>query len=164
MTRPFVRPVAALAAGALFGGGLALSGMTKPSKVTGFLDLAGAWDASLAFVMVGAIAVYFVALRLLQHRQAPLLAPRFVLPTRTRIDAPLVVGAAVFGVGWGLGGYCPGPGLVAAGGGSRTALVFVVGMTLGVLAQRAVARLRSRSLGARSPASDCVEGSGALSG
>jgi uncharacterized membrane protein YedE/YeeE len=155
VNRALTRLLAALSAGVLFGAGLALSGMTKPSKVANFLDLAGPWDPSLGFVMAGAIAVYFIALLLLRHRQAPLLAPRFVLPKRTQIDAPLVVGAAVFGVGWGLGGFCPGPGLVAAGSGSRSALIFVVGMTLGVLIQHAMARMRlERSLEASASGSN----------
>ena len=134
----------AFGAGALFAVGLAISGMTRPAKVVGFLDLAGAWDASLAFVMIGAIAVHFVAHRIVRRRGAPLFEPRFHLPTRKDIDARLLLGAALFGVGWGLGGYCPGPGLVAAGGGSLGAIVFVVGMTLGMLAEHAVARARAR--------------------
>lgn len=121
----------AFASGALFALGLGVSGMTKPSKVIGFLDLFGAWDASLAFVMVGAIGVHFVAQRLLTKRASPLFDTRFHLPTRKDIDRRLVLGAAIFGVGWGLGGFCPGPGLVSAASGGVSALVFVVGMTLG---------------------------------
>mgnify|MGYP000882980322 CR=1 FL=1 len=120
-------------AGLLFGVGLGVSGMTRPAKVEGFLDLFGAWDPSLALVMVGAIAVHFVALRLVRRRRAPLFEDRFHLPTRRDIDRRLVLGALIFGAGWGLGGYCPGPGLVSAAGGSSGAIVFVVGMTTGVL-------------------------------
>lgn len=120
-------------AGLLFGLGLGLAGMTRPAKVAGFLDLFGAWDPSLALVMVGAIAVHFVALRLARRRSAPLFEGRFHLPTRRDVDWRLVLGALIFGAGWGLGGYCPGPGLVSAAGGSSGALVFVVGMTTGVL-------------------------------
>lgn len=127
-------------AGALFGVGLAVSGMTKPAKVGGFLDLAGSWDASLMFVMVGAIGVHLVAGRILRKRPAPMFETRWHLPTRKDIDPKLVVGAALFGIGWGLGGYCPGPGLVSGGAGSLAALVFVGGMTLGMLAEHAVAR------------------------
>ena len=127
------RDFTALAAGLLFGVGLVISGMTKPAKVVGFLDVAGAWDASLLFVMVGAIAVHFVALRLVRKRRAPLFDERFHWPTRKDIDGPLVTGAAIFGIGWGLGGFCPGPGLVAASSGSLAAIVFVVGMTLGMI-------------------------------
>lgn len=134
------RNAAAFGAGALFAVGLAVSGMTRPAKVVGFLDLAGDWDASLAFVMMGAIAVHFVAYRLVLRRPAPLFDGSFHLPTRRDIDLRLVLGAAVFGVGWGLGGYCPGPGLVSAAAGALGAVVFVVGMTVGMLIEQAVAR------------------------
>lgn len=127
-------------AGALFGVGLAVSGMTRPVKVIGFLDLAGAWDASLAFVMVGAIGVHLVASRILRRRPAPVFDTKWHLPTRKDIDPKLVLGAALFGVGWGLGGYCPGPGLVSGGAGSLAALVFVGGMTLGMLVEHVLAR------------------------
>ncbi len=137
--------LSALAAGALFGVGLAISGMTLPAKVTGFLDVAGAWDASLAFVMAGAIAVHFVAQRLIRKRSAPLFDVKFHLPTRKDVDVKLILGAALFGVGWGLGGFCPGPGLVSAASGSPAALVFVVGMTLGMLAEHASARARAHA-------------------
>lgn len=124
----------ALASGALFGVGLVVSGMTRPQKVIGFLDIGGAWDASLALVMVAAIAVHFLAYRLIRRRAAPVWAEKFALPTRREIDAKLVLGAAVFGVGWGLGGYCPGPGVVSLGAGEVGALVFVGTMSLGLLA------------------------------
>lgn len=124
----------AFVTGSLFAAGLALSGMLRPSKIEGFLDVAGSWDPSLAFVMLGAIAVHFVAYRLVRrYRASPLFDTEFRLPTRTDIDARLVVGALIFGVGWGLGGFCPGPGLVAAGAGSVGAIVFVVGMTAGIM-------------------------------
>ncbi len=138
--------VAAFGTGALFAVGLAISGMTKPSKVAGFLDLAGAWDASLAFVMMGAIAVHFVAYRLVMRRPSPVFDVKFHLPSRKDIDLRLVLGAGLFGVGWGLGGFCPGPALVTAGSGSLSALVFVVGMTVGMLVeQAAAARASSRA-------------------
>lgn len=136
--------LASFGAGALFAIGLAISGMTKPSKVVGFLDVAGAWDASLMFVMMGAIAVYFVAHRWILKRSAPFFEGRFHLPTRKDIDARLVIGAAIFGVGWGLGGFCPGPGLVTAGSGSLPAVVFVVGATVGIVAEHALARRAAR--------------------
>ena len=132
--------LSAFIAGALFAVGLAVSGMTMPSKVVGFLDLAGAWDASLMFVMMGAIAVHFVAHRLVRARPSPLFDAKFHLPTRKDVDPRLVGGAALFGVGWGLGGFCPGPGLVAASGGALAAIVFVVGMTLGMLLHHGVSR------------------------
>jgi uncharacterized membrane protein YedE/YeeE len=130
----------ALGAGALFGVGLAISGMTKPSKVVGFLDLFGAWDASLAFVMIGAIAVHLLAHRGLARRRSPLFDTRFHLPTRKDIDKRLVLGAAIFGVGWALAGFCPGPGLVSAAGGASAALVFVAAMTAGMRIEHALSR------------------------
>ena len=142
MTR--IRHAAAFGTGALFAVGLAVSGMTKPSKVVGFLDVVGAWDASLAFVMVSAIAVHFAAYRIISRRSSPLLEASFHLPTRKGIDTRLVLGAALFGVGWGLGGFCPGPGLVAAGAGVRNALVFVAGMTIGMVIKNVVARASTR--------------------
>lgn len=114
--------------GGIFSAGLIISGMTQPAKVVGFLDLASGWDPSLAFVMMGAIAVYATAMRVITRRKAPLLEPKFYLPTRKDIDARLVVGAALFGVGWGLGGVCPGPGLVGAASGALPAVIFVVAM------------------------------------
>lgn len=131
---------AALGGGAVFGVGLAVSGMTKPSKVVGFLDLFGAWDASLAFVMMGAIAVHLVAHRLITRRASPLFDRRFHLPTRKDLDARLVLGAVVFGVGWALAGFCPGPALVSAAGGTVAALGFVVAMTVGMKLEHALSR------------------------
>jgi uncharacterized protein len=142
------RNVAAFGTGALFALGLAISGMTKPSKIRGFLDIAGHWDASLAFVMGGAVAVHFVAYRLIRRRSAPLFDTKFHLPTRKDIDLRLVLGAALFGVGWALGGFCPGPGIVAASGGSMHAIVFLVGMTLGMLVEHMAARVLARQKGA----------------
>ena len=132
--------VVALVSGSIFAIGLALSGMTKPSKVIGFLDVAGAWDASLAFVMMGAIAVHFVAQRIAKRRTAPLFDTKFHLPLSTQIDRRLVLGAMLFGVGWGLGGFCPGPALVTLGSGQLSAVVFVAGMLLGIFAQHSSLR------------------------
>jgi len=123
----------AFASGLLFGVGLLLGGMTDPRKVIGFLDVAGAWDPSLAFVMLGAVAVHFVAYRWVRGSASPLFADEFAIPKLRHIDAKLVGGSAVFGVGWGLAGYCPGPGIVSLGAGSRDALVFVVTMLVGML-------------------------------
>jgi hypothetical protein len=133
----------AFVSGALFSVGLALAGMTQPSKVVGFLDVAGDWDPSLAFVMLGAIAVYFVANRLLSGRQAPWVGGGFHLPTRRDIEPNLLIGAGLFGVGWGLAGYCPGPGLSALGAGTQRALVFVVSMAVGMLLFEAMQKLRT---------------------
>ena len=142
--------IAALLTGLVFGGGLVISGMTNPAKVLGFLDLFGRWDPSLAFVMIGAIGVHFVLLRLIFARPGPLLEGTFERPLRAAVDAPLVVGAAVFGVGWGLGGVCPGPGIVDAAAGSGYAIVFMIGMTLGIIAEqrslgRAIGPIESES-------------------
>jgi len=139
------RNVAAFGTGALFAVGLAISGMTKPSKVIGFLDVAGNWDPSLAFVMMGAIAVHLVAYRIVVRRSSPLFDSKFHVPTRKDIDRRLVLGAALFGVGWGLGGFCPGPGLVSAGAGSPGAVVFVAGLTIGMLLEHAIARAFPRA-------------------
>lgn len=119
-------------AGLLFALGLGVSGMTRPDKVIGFLDLFGSWDASLAFVMVGAIGVYLLAIRAARRRGAPVLAPSFQLPTRTDIDRRLLLGAAIFGVGWGLAGYCPGPALVSLVTGRASAWIFVGSMLVGM--------------------------------
>jgi uncharacterized protein len=115
-------------AGLLFALGLGISGMTHPSKVLAFLDVAGAWDPSLALVMGAGVAVNLVAFQWALRRRAPLLAPRFSLPTQSRVDAALLAGSAIFGVGWGLGGFCPGPALVAAVTGTAPVLTFVVAM------------------------------------
>lgn len=122
-------------AGLLFGLGLAVSGMTQPGKVIAFLDVAGAFDPSLAFVMAGAIAVHALAHRLITRRRAPLFDRTFHLPRRTDVDRRLLVGAALFGVGWGLGGFCPGPALVSLATLRSDAIVFALAMTTGMLLQ-----------------------------
>lgn len=119
--------------GLLFGVGLVLSGMTDPAKVIGFLDVAGAWDPALMFVMGGAVITYALLVRPTLRRGRPWLGVELHLPTRADIDLPLVAGAAIFGIGWGIGGFCPGPGVVAAAGGATTALVFVAAMLVGML-------------------------------
>ncbi|MDB5853203.1 MAG: transporter [Herminiimonas sp.] len=124
--------VMALLSGLVFGLGLVLSGMTDPSKVLGFLDLAGAWDPSLAFVMGGAIVVGFFAFRIAGGRPKALLGDAMRLPTATQIDRRLVVGGLAFGVGWGLGGFCPGPALASIGMGNGKALIFVAAMVGGM--------------------------------
>ena len=123
--------LAALASGALFGGGLAISGMTDRSVVLGFLDLSGAFNPALAFVMAGAVAVTAIAFRFVLRMPAPVLAAEFRLPARDAVDIRLLLGAAIFGVGWGLAGFCPGPALVGLAGGLRDAMIFVPAMLAG---------------------------------
>jgi len=106
--------------------------MTQPAKVIGFLDVFGDWDPSLAFVMGGAVATHAILRRLVIRRTAPLLEAGFSLPTLTSIDGRLLGGAALFGVGWGIAGFCPGPALVATGAGARAAMVFTVAMLAGM--------------------------------
>lgn len=142
MTRATLGPVAAIAAGALFGAGLVVSGMTMPAKVIGFLDFAGAWDPTLMFVMGGAIAVHAVAYRLVRRRASPLLGGAFHVPTRKDIDVRLVAGAAIFGVGWGLAGYCPGPAVASIVTGRLAPIAFVAAMLAGMWL---VARLDRRT-------------------
>jgi uncharacterized membrane protein YedE/YeeE len=124
-----------LLAGLLFGLGLVISRMIDPGKVLGFLDLAGEWDASLALVMAGALPVAATAFGLARGRKAPLLAARFHGPRHGEIDWPLLAGAAVFGTGWGLVGFCPGPALTALALGQVEPLVFVAAMLAGMAAQ-----------------------------
>lgn len=130
----------ALAAGLLFGLGLTVSGMTQADKVISFLDLKEAWDPSLAFVMAGAIAVHLVLFRLILKRESPLFGARFGIPSRTDIDLRLVGGSALFGIGWAIGGFCPGPGLVSAASMAPKALVFVASLTVGMLIFQLVER------------------------
>ena len=122
----------ALLSGLLFGLGLILSGMANPAKVLGFLDLAGAWDPSLALVMGGAIAVGTVAFAIAGKRDLSLLGLTIHLPTARHIDKRLVLGSLAFGIGWGLAGVCPGPALVLLGTGSVKGLVFVFAMLVGM--------------------------------
>ena len=124
--------LASLLAGLVFGLGLIASGMTNPAKVLGFLDLGGTWDPSLAFVMAGAIAVASVGFAFSRKRTTSLIGAAMKLPTAQHIDRRLVVGSAVFGVGWGIAGFCPGPALVALGLGEIKALVFVAAMLAGM--------------------------------
>jgi uncharacterized protein len=130
----------ALIVGLVFGIGLIVSGMTNPAKVQGFLDLAGNWDPSLAFVMGGAILVGLVAFRLARNRQRSLLGEAMRLPSARHIDRRLVLGGLAFGVGWGLAGYCPGPALASLATGGK-ALVFVAAMVAGMVIFEILERL-----------------------
>ena len=123
---------ASLLAGLIFGLGLIVSGMANPAKVLGFLDLAGRWDPSLAFVMGGAIAVGLVVFRFARRRTASFLGEAMRLPTGNRVDRRLLTGSVLFGVGWGIAGFCPGPALVALGMGETKAVLFVAAMLVGM--------------------------------
>jgi len=136
-----MRAVSGFAAGLLFGLGLVISGMVNPAKVLNFLDVAGTWDPSLAFVMAGAIAVTLPGYRLVTRNNRPLFESRFHIPALRDIDARLVGGAAIFGAGWGLGGFCPGPAVTSLALAAEGTLVFVAFMLAGMW----VARLQRKS-------------------
>jgi uncharacterized membrane protein YedE/YeeE len=123
----------ALLSGIAFGIGLILSGMVNPAKVLAFLDITGQWDPSLAFVMAGAVLVGYFAFKSAKRRGQTLLSAPIHLPTSSKVDSRLILGSLVFGIGWGLAGICPGPGLVLAASGHSGAIVFVVAMLLGML-------------------------------
>ncbi len=137
--------VFAFVAGLAFGLGLIVAGMANPAKILGFLDIAGKWDPSLAFVMVGAIAVGLVAFALARRRTMSVLGLPMQLPATQSVDVRLVGGSLLFGLGWGLAGFCPGPALVALGAGYVKAGVFVVAMLLGMGAFELIERMRSES-------------------
>ncbi|TVQ92410.1 MAG: YeeE/YedE family protein [Deltaproteobacteria bacterium] len=133
-------------AGLLFALGLGISGMTQPAKVVGFLDITGDWKPELAFVMGGAIAVHLIAYRLVPRMSKPLFEPKFGIPSRRDIDGRLLGGALLFGAGWGLGGYCPGPGIVSLVSMTWAPLVFVGAMVLGMVLMNLVDRARTQSV------------------
>lgn len=128
--------VLAAISGAVFALGLVISGMTDPGRVTAFLDVTGSWDPTLAFVMAAAILVHAPLARIVRRRTAPVFDSKFHLPERTKIEPRLVIGAGLFGVGWGLSGYCPGPALVSLGGAATPVLVFVGAMVAGIVITR----------------------------
>jgi uncharacterized protein len=139
----------ALLAGAVFGIGLIVSGMADPAKVLGFLDLAGNWDPSLAFVMAGAIAVGAIAFTFARKRTVSFLGLQMRMPTATQLDRRLVGGGLLFGIGWGIAGFCPGPALVAFGMGESKAAVFVVAMLAGMGIFELLERWRAARLAPR---------------
>ena len=143
-----LQPLFALLAGTLFGLGLAVSGMIDPAKVLGFLDVAGAWDPTLAFVMGGALAVTAPAFRYVLRQPAPWYADTFSLPTRTDLEPSLILGAALFGVGWGLAGLCPGPALAAMVSGKPAVYAFVAAMIAGFVLHDAWAGSRQAPVAA----------------
>jgi uncharacterized membrane protein YedE/YeeE len=128
--------IAALVAGILFGLGLAVSQMINPAKVVGFLDIFGRWDPSLILVMAGAVMVTFIGFRLIQSRPAPLFGARFELPTRRDLDSRLIAGAVIFGIGWGLTGFCPGPAIASLAFGIPETIIFLAAMALGAWLQQ----------------------------
>ncbi len=149
--------IAPLFCGLIFGAGLLVSGMVQPTKVLGFLDIFGAWDPSLAVVMAAALAVAMPGLRLAGRRTGPLLAKDYFWPTRTAIDAPLVTGAALFGIGWGLAGLCPGPALESLATLSPGVIVFVVAMAAGMLLHEAWQKSRVKTQSG-SPLANAADG------
>lgn len=132
------RDLVALVTGLLFAIGLGIAGMTDPARVLAFLDITGAWNPNLALVMAGGIAVVLPVHRVLLGRKSPLLDAKFHWPTRSDIDRPLLLGAVLFGLGWGIAGICPGPALTALAGGQTGMLLFVGAMALGMVAHRKV--------------------------
>lgn len=128
--------VIALISGILFGIGLALSQMTNPAKVLNFLDITGNWDPSLIFVMAGALAITTLCFRKILKRPTPLFDKQFYLSNKSVIDKPLLMGAAIFGIGWGISGYCPGPSIAGLGMGNFETLVMIFSISLGFMAHR----------------------------
>jgi len=133
-----MRLLSSFAVGLVFGLGIALSGMINPAKVLNFFDVAGAWDPSLAFVMGGALVTTFLGYRIVLRRAAPLIEPRFQIPTSRDIDARLVGGSAVFGIGWGIAGFCPGAAVPALGTGRWEVALFVAALLAGLWIGRAL--------------------------
>jgi len=146
-----VRKLVAFIAGLLFAVGLVVGGMTQPAKIVNFLDFFGHWDPSLAFVMGGALLVNIFAYRWTIDREEPLTAGEFYIPTRNDLDWKLIGGAVLFGVGWGFGGYCPGPGIAAVASAEMPALGFVGGLVGGMLVYRGFDRI---VLGSETPTAD----------
>jgi uncharacterized protein len=137
-----MRLLANFISGIIFGLGLALSGMSNPAKVQNFLDIAGTWDPSLAFVMAGAIAVTATGYVWVMRRQQPMYDNQFDLPPTSPIDAQLLAGAAIFGVGWGLGGFCPGPAIASLALAAKGTVVFIAAMLIGISAAQFLRRNR----------------------
>lgn len=137
-----MRLILSYAIGLIFGIGISVSGMANPAKVLNFFDIAGTWDPSLAFVMGGALIVTFIGYRFVLRRPTPVLADSFQLPTRRSLDFPLLSGSAIFGVGWGIAGFCPGGALPALGTGRSEVFIFVAALLAGILAAKAIKSFR----------------------
>jgi len=133
-----MKNIVATISGVIFGMGLAISGMSSPAKVQGFLDVLGDWDPSLLFVFSGALGTSLIAFNLLLRRKKPVLADKFILPTKKVIDKPLIIGAIIFGVGWALVGYCPGPAFAALAYLQVENVIFVVFMVVGSFVAKSV--------------------------
>lgn len=127
-----MRIISAFTTGLIFGIGLIISGMTNPAKIIGFLDITGQWDPSLLLVMLGAVSITFVAFRFVERKSVSLLGDNIQLPKKTGLDKPLIVGAVLFGIGWGLAGYCPGPALASLSSGLLPPVLFVLTMITGM--------------------------------
>lgn len=138
-----MQSLSSLIAGFIFALGLGISGMTNPMKVKAFLDLSGNWDPSLIFVMVGGIAVYSTGYFFLRRKEKPFLGPQFIIPKPSAIDRRLLLGSGVFGIGWGISGFCPGPALSSLGAGSLHAPVFVSAMLIAMIAFAKLEGLRA---------------------
>ena len=138
------RILSAFVVGLLFALGLGVAGMTQPEKIVGFLDISGAWDPRLVLVLAAAVGLYSLGFRLVMRRQRPLFEPAFSVPTRSDITPSLIGGATLFGLGWGLAGYCPAPALVASAGGSGKAAVVVLAMLGGMLLHKAYEAARQK--------------------
>ncbi|MDG3580677.1 MAG: YeeE/YedE family protein [Pseudomonadota bacterium] len=132
MNRNIYQFAAALASGIVFGFGLSLSGMLNPARVQGFLDIFGTWDPSLAFVLGGAVVVAFIGVQVMKRMRHPALGDSFHVPTNRQIDPPLIIGSALFGLGWGIGGFCPGPAVASLPIGIPQTVLFVIAMLVGM--------------------------------
>lgn len=139
-----MRLIASYIIGLIFGVGISISGMANPAKVLNFFDVAGTWDPSLIFVMGGAVVVTFIGYRVVLKRPAPMLEAKFQLPTRRDLDLPLIGGAAVFGIGWGIAGFCPGGALPALGTGRSEVFIFVAALLAGIFAVNVFRRLQTQ--------------------
>ena len=135
----------ALFTGLVFGTGIAISGMMNPAKVFNFFDVAGTWDPSLAFVMGGSVVITFIGYRLVWRRNAPLFGGRFQIPTSNAIDARLIGGSAIFGIGWGIAGFCPGAAIPALGTGRWEVVLFLAAVTAGFYVRRLIAAIQTNA-------------------
>lgn len=144
MKKNYLQILSAFVVGVLLALGLSVSGMIQPQKVIGFLNIKGDWDPSLLFVMIGAIPVHILAYRFIKGKASPLFDIKWHVPTSKEITKPLIFGAVIFGLGWGLAGICPGPAFVSMASGSQMIFVFVVMMTIGMLLNRVYSRAMER--------------------